>query len=59
MARVPVSVEVDPKRLRPNDIPVATARTDRIAALMPWPPARPLKETLAAVLEDKRRAVAG
>lgn len=52
-----VSVEVDPRRLRPNDIPVATARTDVLAGLLDWPPARPLEETLNAVLDDKRRAV--
>lgn len=58
MARVPVAVEVDPARLRANDIPVATARTDRIRSLMDWPPVRPLAEMLADVLDDKRRAVA-
>ena len=57
MATVDVKVEIDPTRLRPNEIAVATAGTDRIAALMPWPPQRSIDETLREVLEDKRRMV--
>lgn len=59
LSRVAVTVRVDPARLRPNEIAVATATTDRLAGLIDWPPSRPLAETLAAVLEDKRRMVAG
>lgn len=54
MARVDVSVEVDPERLRPNEIPIATAGTDRLREFIAWPPARSLQETLKTVLDDKR-----
>ncbi|WP_226573185.1 NAD-dependent epimerase/dehydratase family protein [Acuticoccus sediminis] len=57
MASVPVRVEVDPARLRPNEIAVATASTERLRKLMPWPPERSIDDTLRAVLDDKRRVV--
>ncbi len=57
MVDVDVKVEIDPARLRPNEIAVATAGTDRLRSLMPWPPARTIDETLLDVLEDKRRIV--
>lgn len=57
MARKPVSVTVSPERLRHNEIPIATAQTEKLAAVIPWPPARPLHETLEAVLNDKRQTV--
>jgi GDP-4-dehydro-6-deoxy-D-mannose reductase len=53
-----VSVEIDPRRVRPNDIPRATARAYRLKSIMPWPPARTLDETLADVLDDHRIRVA-
>lgn len=52
-----VSVEVDPSRMRPSEVPVATATTDRLASLMPWPPQRSLRETLADVMAEKREQV--
>ena len=58
MAKVDVKVEVDPDRLRPNEIAVATASTEPLKRLMPWPPARSIDQTLADVLDDKRRMVA-
>lgn len=57
LSPVAVGVEIDPKRLRPNDIPSATARSDRLAWIMPWPPQRTLRETLADILADERRRV--
>lgn len=57
MATVDVRVEIDRDRVRPNEIPVATARTDFIRSLVDWPPQRPLIETLREVLDDKRRTV--
>ncbi|UOM32864.1 NAD-dependent epimerase/dehydratase family protein [Acuticoccus sp. I52.16.1] len=57
MVDVDVKVEVDPARLRPNEIAVATAATGRLEALMPWPPARTVEETLRDVLEDKRQQI--
>lgn len=57
LARVPVEVEVDPVRLRPNEVPVATASTRLLSTLIEWPPKRPLRETLADVMEEKRQAI--
>lgn len=57
MATVDVKVEIDPARLRPNEIAVATAGTERLCQLMDWPPARTMDEILHDVLEDKRRVV--
>ncbi|WP_420394120.1 NAD-dependent epimerase/dehydratase family protein [Acuticoccus sp.] len=57
LATVDVAVEVDPARLRPNEIPVATTRTERISRLMDWPPRRCLVDILRDVLDDKRAEV--
>lgn len=58
LSAISVEVEVDTKRLRPNDIPHATARADRLAQLMPWPPDRTLRETVTEILADQRRRTA-
>ncbi|MCF3932602.1 GDP-mannose 4,6-dehydratase [Acuticoccus sp. M5D2P5] len=55
LAKVEVSVEIDPSRLRPNEIPVATASTAFLSTLMDWPPHRPIIETLKEVLDDQRK----
>lgn len=58
LSGIAVSVEVDPRRYRPADVPVATARTGVLSSIMPWPPARPLEDTLRDVL-DHQRAIVG
>lgn len=57
LTAVPVEVIVDPTRLRSNEVPVATAGTDRLRKLIDWPPSRPLEETLADVMEEKRARI--
>lgn len=57
-ARTKVSVEVDPARLRPNEVPSATATIDRLCSMVAWPPTRSLEDIVAAVLADKRADVA-
>lgn len=52
-----VTIEQDPARTRAAEVPVATAETRILERIMAWPPARPLEETLAAVLQDKRDAL--
>ncbi len=54
LARVPFEVVVDPNRLRPSEIPVATGDTGRMHAATGWAPQVPWAETLANVLEDAR-----
>ncbi|MFL1490565.1 GDP-mannose 4,6-dehydratase [Pseudomonas antarctica] len=49
-----ISVELDPQRLRPSDIPFAVGNCDRIREGLGWQPAIPLKDTLALLLADWR-----
>lgn len=58
LARVKVVVEVDERRVRPNEVPVATAVSRKLASFLPWPPRRPLIDTLRDVLEDQRARIA-
>jgi GDP-4-dehydro-6-deoxy-D-mannose reductase len=56
MARLRIEVRVDESRLRPAPIARVVGDSGRLRALG-WEPTRALNETLAAVLEDRRRAV--
>lgn len=49
-----ITVELDPQRLRPSDIPFAVGNCDRIRDVLNWQPKIPLKETLASLLADWR-----
>ncbi len=55
LARVGVSVELDPERLRPSDTPVLVGDPARIRHDTGWVPAIPLDRTLADILDDWRR----
>ena len=57
LSRVPFSVEVDPARLRPSDIPFAAGCPDRLRDATGWTATFPLEATLSAVLDDARRRV--
>jgi len=57
MAKVRVQVRVDPDRLRPARIERVVGDASRLRSLG-WAPLIPIEETLGAVLEDRRRAVA-
>ncbi|WP_339071132.1 GDP-mannose 4,6-dehydratase [Pseudomonas idahonensis] len=52
-----ISVELDPQRLRPSDIPVAAGNCDRIHDVLSWQPKISLKETLALLLAEWRLRV--
>ena len=50
-ARVKVSVETDPARVRPSDMPECVGDPARLAALTGWRPETSLAETLAETLD--------
>lgn len=56
LARVPVSVETDPERLRPNDRDLLVGDPTRIHRDTGWAPAVPFARTLADLLDDWRAA---
>jgi GDP-4-dehydro-6-deoxy-D-mannose reductase len=54
-----IEVEVDPARVRPSDIPWLVGDPSRIEAATGWRPERPLRQTLADLLQwwrDELRA---
>jgi len=57
-ARRRIEVRVDPSRLRPAPIPRVVGDASRLRALG-WRPGRSIDDTLQAVLEEHRRALAG
>jgi len=56
LATVAVSVETDPDRLRPNDIPLLLGDPSRIRRDTGWEPVVPLARTLSDLLDDWRKA---
>jgi GDP-4-dehydro-6-deoxy-D-mannose reductase len=57
LAHVPVTVEEDPARMRPADIPVLCGDSAKLRRATGWKPEIPLEQTLADTLEAARRAV--
>jgi GDP-4-dehydro-6-deoxy-D-mannose reductase len=57
MARVPVTVEQNPERLRPADLPVQRGDPSRLEAATGWKPEIPLERTLSDLLEAARASV--
>ena len=53
-ARVPVTVEIDPGRLRPADIPYLVGDPSKMMEGTAWAPARPLGETLEGIMNEWR-----
>lgn len=53
-----ISVEQDPGRMRPSDLPVIIGDASRIRELLGWAPAYAFEDTLAAVSYDCRLRVA-
>ena len=49
-ARVPVRIEVDPTRMRPNDVPVIVGDCSRLAAATGWQPAVTFNQMLDDLL---------
>ena len=58
LARTPISVQVDPARLRPSDHPLLCGDRRRIGADAGWAPRIPLDRTLRDMLEHWRRSLA-
>jgi GDP-4-dehydro-6-deoxy-D-mannose reductase len=56
MARCPVTVEPDPDRLRPADIPVLVGDASRLERATGWRPQIPLEQTLADTLHAARES---
>ena len=52
-----ISVEVDPARFQPADVPVQVGDPSRLKAATGWSPAIALEQTLADVLDDWRNRV--
>jgi GDP-4-dehydro-6-deoxy-D-mannose reductase len=55
----PVEVEIDPDRLQPSDVPYQCGTFARLEAETGWRPEIPFARTLADLLDDWRRIVAG
>lgn len=56
-SRVPLAIEVDPARLRPNDTPVIVGDRRRLTGELGWSPAIPLEQSLHDLLEYWRSRV--
>lgn len=56
-ARIPIHLERDPVRLRPNDTPAAVGDASRANSLLNWRPVIPWSRTLDDVLEFWRTAI--
>ena len=57
LSQVKVRVEVDPKRLRPSDVPILMADSSKFAARTGWKPRYPFRQTLGDLLDYWRRHV--
>lgn len=57
-ARVPISVELDPARLRPSDNPVVLGSYERLRRETGWEPQIPIEQTLDDLLDYWRGEVA-
>lgn len=49
-----VEVKVDPKRLRPLDVPVLVGDVSKLRSLLGWSPSTPVEQTLGDLLQDWR-----
>jgi GDP-4-dehydro-6-deoxy-D-mannose reductase len=54
-ARVPVRIQADPARYRPNDVPLLLGDSTKIRERLGWTPAIPLERTLDDLLEYWRK----
>ena len=57
-ARVPIAIEQDPARFRPNDTPLVLGDHSRLTADTGWSPQMPLEQTVDDLLDYWRRATA-
>ena len=57
LSRVDVRIEVDPKRLRPSDVPILLADSSKFISLTGWKPRIPFEQTLRDLLDYWRERV--
>ncbi len=57
LAHVPISVEIDPDRYRPADVPVIFGSAEKLRQITNWEPEIPFECTIRDVLEEWRRRV--
>jgi GDP-4-dehydro-6-deoxy-D-mannose reductase len=57
MASIPLTIQVDPSRMRPSDTPVIYGDSSKLAQLTGWRPKIPWESTLRDTLEHWRRHV--
>jgi len=57
LARVPISVEVDPERYRPADVPTIFGCAEKLRQATGWEPEIPFEQTVQDVLNDWRGRV--
>ncbi len=57
LSKVTVRVEVDPKRLRPSDVPILLADSSKFRKLTGWKPKIPFSQTLRDLLDYWRERV--
>ncbi len=57
LSTVPITVEQDPARMRPSDMPLIVADCSKFRAQTGWQPAIPLEDTLRDVLDYWREQV--
>jgi GDP-4-dehydro-6-deoxy-D-mannose reductase len=51
LATVPITVETDPARLRPSDMPIMQGDATRLRAELDWSPTRRIEDSLRDILE--------
>lgn len=57
LARIPVGIQTDPARMRPNDVPLVLGNANRIREEVAWTPAIPIERTLSDLLDYWRGQV--
>jgi GDP-4-dehydro-6-deoxy-D-mannose reductase len=58
-ASCPIDIEIDPKRIRPSDTPIATGANSAAKHYLAWQPQIKFETTLLQILNDWRRKVGG
>ncbi len=57
LSKASVTVEVDPKRLRPSDVPILLSNSLKFRSLTGWKPEIPLEKTLQDLLDHWRERI--
>lgn len=57
LSKVKVKVQVDPKKLRPSDVPILLSDSSKFVKLTGWKPKIPFKKTLSDLLDFWRERV--